>query len=107
MKNLFTYLRIILAVYIASYFVLNPVFLHTHEIDGESIVHSHPVKGTSHTASAAKIIKYFNATQLIEAEYFEHIVSFDFLICEIYTAFVEYGGYTPIFSKGQRAPPVM
>ena len=107
MKNLFTYLRVFLAFYFASYFVLNPVFLHTHEIDGESIVHSHPLKGTSHTASAAKIIKYFNATELVETAIMQDFIRINLFLCEIYTEFIGQSGYKWIHSAGQRAPPVM
>ena len=107
MRNLFTYMRVLLAVYLASYFLLNPIFLHTHEIDGESIVHSHPVKGTSHTASAAKIIKYFNGTQLVETAQMQNFTRINVFICEVCTPFVEHCGFNPIHSKGQRAPPVM
>ena len=107
MKSLFKYLRVFLAIYLASYFMLNLVFLHTHEIDGESIVHSHPLKGTSHTASAAKIIKYFNATELEETAIMQDFIRINLFICEIYTEFIWQSGYNCAHSSGQRAPPVM
>lgn len=107
MKNLFTYLKGILVIYIASYLLVNPLFLHIHEIDGEKIAHSHPLKETSHTSGEAKIIKYFNATQLIEAEFMPQLICVSSLIGEINTNIVEFKGCKPILYKGQRAPPVI
>ena len=107
MKNLFTYLKTFLVVYIASYLLVNPLFLHIHEIDGEKIAHSHPLKEASHTSGEAKIIKYFNATQLIEAEYMPHISCVVNFVVEIFTQVLECNGYNPVLHKGQRGPPVI
>ncbi len=104
---MFTYIKIVLAIYMAGYLVVNPIFLHNHEIDGENIVHSHPIKSTSHTASAAKIIKYFNATQLIESDLAPQVACLDVCIREIFTQIIDLKGYKPVHSEGERAPPVI
>ena len=107
MKNLFTYFKAFLVIYIASYLLVNPLFLHIHEIDGETIAHSHPLKEKSHTAGEAKIIKYFNTTQLLEAEQMHQISSVELCIGEIQTQLIECSGYNPFLHKVQRGPPVM
>ena len=38
MKALHTYLKYIIAIYMAFHFVSNGVFAHTHEIDGKNII---------------------------------------------------------------------
>ena len=107
MKNLFTYLKAVLVIYIASYLLVNPLFLHIHEIDGEKIAHSHPLKETSHTSGEAKIIKYFNATQLIAAEYMPLASRVVLQVAEIFTQVLECKGYNPVLYYVQRGPPVI
>lgn len=63
-----TYIKYMMAIYMAIYFVFNGAFLHTHIIEGENISHSHFFAGKQHTASAAQLIYQFNTASTIVAE---------------------------------------
>ena len=67
MRNNFkcTYLRPLTAIYIILYMLLNASFVHTHNIDGENITHSHPLTGKSHTSNEASLIKIINTTSSV------------------------------------------
>ena len=59
------YIKVLLAIYMVCYFVLNATFVHNHQIDGKTITHSHPFKNPhhSHSESSATLIKIFNDIQ--------------------------------------------
>lgn len=65
MKALHTYLKYIIAIYMAFHFVSNGVFAHTHEIDGKKISHSHPFTGKSHSSNEAQQILNFNVASYL------------------------------------------
>lgn len=106
MRKMLTYMRIVLAVYAACYFVANPIFLHIHEIDGETIVHSHPLKDVSHTSAQAKIIKHFNTSQTLEAEYFPLELSNEVYLAKINTKVAVHTCLSTSIHHVQRGPPV-
>ena len=68
MKALHTYLKYIIAIYMAFHFVSNGVFAHTHEIDGKKISHSHPFTGKSHSSNEAQQILNFNAASYLSED---------------------------------------
>lgn len=51
MKRGMSYIRLLTAVYIMMYLLLNSVFVHTHLIDGEFVTHSHPFTANQHTSN--------------------------------------------------------
>ena len=60
MERLLPYAGKFAAVYILLYMLFNPLFVHTHFIDGELITHSHPFTTNQHTSCEASIIKILN-----------------------------------------------
>jgi hypothetical protein len=68
MKALHTYLKYIIAIYMAFHFVSNGVFAHTHEIDGKKISHSHPFTGKSHSSNEAQQILNFDAASYLSED---------------------------------------
>ena len=63
-----TYIKHMMAVYMAIYFVFNGAFLHNHIIEGENISHSHFFADKQHTASTAELIYQFNTASTIVAD---------------------------------------
>lgn len=57
-------IKLMPAIYLALYFLLNGTFLHVHEYEGEVVSHAHPFSGNSHTEGVAKLILAFNTTPL-------------------------------------------
>ena len=62
MSKVNKYIKYVLAIYMAIYFVFNAAFVHNHTIDGQNITHSHFFAGKQHTAGAAELIFLFNTT---------------------------------------------
>ncbi len=62
------YMRYVVAVYMAIYFVFNASFVHNHNIDGHKISHAHPFTGKQHTENTAELIFLFNSTASVAAE---------------------------------------
>ena len=65
MRSAVKYIKVLLAIYLVCYFVVNATFVHNHQIDGKTVTHSHPFKNPhhSHSENCAAIIKIFNDTQ--------------------------------------------
>ena len=57
-------IKVMPAIYLALYFLLNGTFLHVHEYEGEVVSHAHPFSGNSHTEGVAKLILAFNSTPI-------------------------------------------
>lgn len=105
MKKIASYTLYALYIYMASYFVLNGVFLHNHIIDGENISHSHPLKGKEHNSGEAQIIHIFNTTFGIAPEEIYVPTSLPTKICCIDSLIIDnYRGVSPL-SKYTRGPP--
>ncbi|MBO7269182.1 MAG: hypothetical protein J6U83_05445 [Bacteroidales bacterium] len=68
MTKLQRYIKYMVAVYMAIYFVFNAAFVHNHTIDGQNISHSHFFAGKQHTASAAELIFLYNITLSVLAD---------------------------------------
>ena len=62
------YMRYVVAVYMAIYFVFNASFVHNHNIDGHKISHAHPFTGKQHTENTAELICLFNSTASVATE---------------------------------------
>lgn len=60
MGSTIKYIRIVAAIYLALYSLLNCAFLHHHDFGGEIISHSHPFSDKSHTEGEAKLILHIN-----------------------------------------------
>ena len=67
MKKALSYIKILLAIYLAFHFVSNAAFVHNHIIDGESISHAHPFTGKQHNANDAAQIQHFNASPWVNS----------------------------------------
>lgn len=62
MAKVKNYIKYVMAIYMAVYFIFNSAFVHNHIIDGHSITHSHFFAGKQHTAGTAELIFLFNTT---------------------------------------------
>ena len=85
MSKVKNYIKYMLAIYMAEYFIFNSAFVHNHIIDGHSITHSHFFAGKQHTAGTAELIFLFNTTFSVLANGTELP---DCEVCEISTQYV-------------------
>ena len=107
MSKVKNYIKYMLAIYMAAYFIFNSAFVHNHIIDGHSITHSHFFAGKQHTAGTAELIFLFNTTLSVLAS------GTELPDCEILQIFTKYiciaeEPVTGIVSINTlRGPPVM
>ncbi len=107
MTKLQRYIKYMVAVYMAIYFVFNAAFVHNHTIDGQNISHSHFFAGKQHTASAAELIFLYNITLSVLAD------AAQLPLCEFSEIFTKYICFADKVVTGissvtsLRGPPVL
>ena len=107
MSKVKNYIKYMLAIYMAAYFIFNSAFVHNHIIDGHSITHSHFFAGKQHTAGTAELIFLFNTTFSVPAKGTELP---ECEVCEISTQYVciaEEPVTGTVSVNTLRGPPVM
>ena len=105
MKRGMSYIRLLTAVYIMMYLLLNSVFVHSHVIDGEIITHSHPFTANQHTSAEASIIKIYNSTTGI-SECLEGLPEHTAFTCTSFQSlYVNLYSYNYSYFEPHRGPP--
>lgn len=102
----------LLSIMLTALFVCQTVCItlciHTHEVDGKLITHSHPYSGTSHQHSDSSFAAFGSIQHsLFAASQQQNIPDARFYLIAVVDSFVDIA-YTPIHiaSQASRAPPV-
>ena len=101
----------LLLLLFSEYLGSTSLFMHSHRIDGQLIVHSHPYSGSadspnhSHSAQQCKAIGMLSAFTALAAGFFHPLLAAAATVCILAVRRTAATHFTPRLHYGLRAPP--